>query len=246
VEEVIKLVLPFLSTPTNYAEVLKKLASFAFYETYIITLSLRSNERFDAFFTGIESWGPVGRVVRSIPHYDVLNLSGILIAFVIAILTHTFQLHDRISDILGIRRRFDRKVILIPLAQRVGSVITKEKEARIAQHRDELMHAVFYKYASSRAEKPLVDKHDIEHALNAWSWFWVLVEAVVYFGLGAIIAWSLGSSDLGLDFAIALAVLVVLAFLQRLRLDGYARPQVETIAADATAAYDVKKRFDAL
>jgi hypothetical protein len=132
-KEVIDLVLPFFSTTKNYDDILKKCASFAFYETYLITLLLRANPRFDAFFTGIESWGPIGRVIHIIPHYDVLNLSGIVIAFAVAILTHTFQFHDRISDVLGIRRRFDRKSILTPLAQRVGSPITKDKEAKIAR-----------------------------------------------------------------------------------------------------------------
>jgi hypothetical protein len=40
--------------------------------------------------------------------------------------------------------------------------------------------------------------------------------------------------------------LLVLAFVQRMRLKNYARPQIATIAADPTAAYDVKKTFDAL
>src|SRR5258707_12050091 len=132
-KEVIDLLLPFLSTTKNYDEVLKKLASFAFYETYFITLLLRANPSFDAFFKDIESWGPIGRVVGIIPHSDVLNVFGFVIAFVVAILTHTFQFHDRISDVFGIRRRFDRKTILIPLFQRVGCVITNDKEATIAQ-----------------------------------------------------------------------------------------------------------------
>ncbi|MEX2299198.1 MAG: hypothetical protein WD715_17410 [Dongiaceae bacterium] len=136
--------------------------------------------------------------------------------------------------------------ILIPLSQRVGSAVTKEKEMKITQHRDELMHAVYYKYASSRAAEPLVDKHDIEHALNAWSWFWVLVEAVIYFGVGAIIAWWLGSRNLLFIFAIVSIALLVLAFAQRARLGGYSRPQIDAIAADPAAAYDVRTKFDAL
>jgi hypothetical protein len=245
-EEVIKLILPFFSSPKNYGQVLKKLASFAFYETYFITLLLRANPRFDTFLSGIESWGPIGKVVAIIPHYDVLNLSGIVIAFFVALLTHMFQFHDRISDVLGIRKRFDLRSILIPLAQRVGYVVTKDKEAAIAQHRDKLMHAVFYKYASSAADEPLVDKHDIEQALNAWSWFWVFVEAVFYFGIGASIACWLGSKNLAMDFAIVSIVLLVIAFAQRVRLSNYARPQVDSIADDPTASYDVKKQFDAL
>jgi hypothetical protein len=55
-EEAIKIILPFLSIPTNYAQVLKKLASFAFYETYFITLLLRENPRFDTFFRFFAVW----------------------------------------------------------------------------------------------------------------------------------------------------------------------------------------------
>jgi hypothetical protein len=245
-KEVIDLILPFLSTTKNYDEVLKKLASFAFCETYFITLLLRANPTFDAVFQDIESWGPIGRVVGIIPHFDVLNVSGLVIAFVVAILTHTFQFHDRISDIFGIRRRFDHRTILLPLFRRVGCVITEDKEAKIARQRDELMHSVFYKYASSRAEHPLVDKHDIEQALNAWSWFWVFVEGVFYFGAGAVTAWWLDSLNLAATFGIILVALLVLALMQRTRLNRYARPQVETIAADPTASYDIKTKFDAL
>jgi hypothetical protein len=245
-EEAIKLVFPFLTTCKNYADVLKKLASFAFYETYFITLLLRSNAQYDSFFTGIETWGPIGGALQTIPHYDVLNLSGFVIAFGVAILTHMFQFHDRISDIFGIRRRFDCKHILILLAQRVGSTLNQEKRRKIVERRDELMHAVFYKYASSRAEKPLVDKHDIEQALTAWSWYWVFVEAIVYFSLGAFVAWWLGSTKLADGFVAVSLASFVLALVQRIRLPRYATPQVETIAGDATAAYDIKSRFDAI
>lgn len=244
--EVVNLILPFFSTTKNYAQVLKRLASLAFYETFIITLLLRANPRIDAFFTSIESWGPIGKVARTIPHHNVLNLSGVVIGFIVAILTHTFHVHDLISDVLGIRRRFDRKHILIPLAQRIGSAITKDKIKKIAQQRDKLMHAMFYRYASSGAANTLVDKHDIEQALNAWSWFWVFIEAIFYVVVGAFIAWWFGSHNLALGFALVSISLLLIAALQRIRLGTYALRQIETIASDPTAAYEVKKLFDAL
>lgn len=245
-EKTIKIILPFLSTTKNYDQVLTKLASFAFYETYAITLILRQNSKFGTFFSGIESWGPIGKIVQIVPHHDALNISGIVIAFAVAVLTHAFQFHDRISDVFGIRRRFDRRRILIPLSQRVGVPVDEDKEAKIALRRDELMHAVFYKYASSRAEKPLVDKHDIEHALNAWSWFWAFVEAVAYFGFGAIIAWWLDSGDLAIVFAFLSAGPLFVALLQWPRLARYVRPQIDSIAADPLAAADVRQQFNAL
>ncbi|MEQ9449096.1 MAG: hypothetical protein RLN70_09360, partial [Rhodospirillaceae bacterium] len=79
--DLIKLLLPFFHTPKSFGQVLTKLASFAFYETYIITLFLRSNPTLDTFFGRIESWGPIGKVVSIIPHHEALNLSGVVIAF---------------------------------------------------------------------------------------------------------------------------------------------------------------------
>ncbi|MBM7330730.1 hypothetical protein JS562_48065 [Agrobacterium sp. S2] len=244
--ELIALLLPFLFAPKDYNDLLKKLASFAFYWTYAITLTLRENQSVDSFFNEIESWGTIGKVVSIIPHYDALNISGFFIAFAVAVLTHTFRLHDRISDVFGIRRRFDCKHILMPLAERVGSPIPNEKRTALVENRDKLMRAVFYKYASSRAQNPLVDRHDIEHALSAWSWFWVFVEGVFYFIVGALIAWGIGSPNIALAFLAVAFVFFILALGQRPRLNRYALPQIDAIAADPTASYEVRMQFNAL
>lgn len=66
------------------------------------------------------------------------------------------------------------------------------------------------------------------------------------FLVGAFVAWWLGSRNLSLGFAIVSIALLILAFVQRVRLDSYARPEIDTIAADPTASYNVKKTFDAL
>lgn len=244
--EAIKLLLPFIYTPRNYDHVLRKLASFAFYEVYVITFLLREDPKINAWFLGVESWGQIGNVVRVLPYHDTINLSGFAIALLIAILTNVFQFHDRLSDIFGIREKFDIEKILIPLAFDVGVFVTEETRAKIAKHRDVLMHAVFYRYASSRAQESLVDKHDIEHALNAWSWYWVFVEAVTYFGLGLVIAWLFGLKTLSLVFLITVIAASILGVLQRSRLSRYARPQIETIASHPEAASDVRERFNAL
>jgi ABC-type amino acid transport system permease subunit len=76
--------------------------------------------------------------------------------------------------------------------------------------------------------------------------FWVFVEAIVYFAVGAIIGFSFGSPQLGLGFVVVCAALVIFAVVQSFRLPRYARPQVASIANDPTAAYDVKNTFDAL
>jgi hypothetical protein len=244
--DALKLIVPFFSVPKNYDEVLRRLASLAFYEIYIIILILRANLHFNEVITALEAWGPMAQLVDVIPHHDILDPAGFGIAVALAGFSYIFQLHDRISDITGIRRRFDHNRILIPLAERVGVSMTKEKEESIASNRDKLMRAVFYKYASSASGNPLVDRHDIEHALGAWSWFWVFIEAVFYFAIGATAALWLGSSNLARLFAGVACGSLFAAGAQYLRLGRYALPQIDSIADDAAAAAHVRQQFDAL
>jgi len=245
--DLINLALPFLATPVNYREMLSKLAGFAFYESWVLLVLLRVNsQHIDAFFKQIEFHSSISELLKAVPHYEVINIPGILIAFLIAVLTHAFQFHNRISDLLGIRRYFDVNYILLPLSRLVDSTVTDDKAKSIAAQRDQLMRDVFYKYASSRDDKSLVDKHDIEQALGGWYWFWLFLEGIFYVGFAGIIAWSANSHWLAIVFAGVVALLILFAFGQWARLPRYARIEITTIAHDNTASYAVKKVFDAL
>jgi hypothetical protein len=243
INDVTKIVLPFFSTPTNYADVLKQLAMTALYEVYFLTFLLRGIPRIDTLFKVGPSWGPVGKALAP---YDVLNPSGLLVAIIVAALTFSFRFHDRVSDLLGIRRTFDIKHILIPLLRGVDPDANEEKERRVAQHRDELMRSVYYKYTSSTDPSALVDKHDIQQALSVWLSFWVFLEGIFYFGAAAAIAWWMKSPNLSIVLGGISTALIALAILQRFRLPKYSKTQVDKIVNDPTASYDVKKRFDAL
>ena len=245
-EAIAKLILPFFSTPKNYADVLTKLASFTFYQVYLITFLLRDNPIIEAAFTKAESWEPISKLVSKVPGYDTVNISGFVIAIILAVLTHIFHLHDRISDLLGLRRRFDLNEILLPLMKLVEFPVTDATREKLTQKRHEIMRKVFYKYASSGGGSTLVDKHDIEHALAARSWLWILVEGAFYFSVGALIAWWFGSNDLAAFFAFVVVTFICFAAIQRQRLGRYARPQVQAIASDPTARNSVKSVFDAL
>jgi hypothetical protein len=52
-EEFFKLLVPLFYTTKNYGDILKKLAIFAFYETYLTTFLLRNNPKIGSFFTTI-------------------------------------------------------------------------------------------------------------------------------------------------------------------------------------------------
>src|SRR3954471_4511595 len=106
---ILSFLLPVFATPTNYALLLQKLAGFAFWETYVITVFLRDVPQVGAAFRSAESFGSLGMIIGTLPHSNALNISGFVIALAVALLTRAARLHDRISDVLGIRRRFDQK-----------------------------------------------------------------------------------------------------------------------------------------
>jgi hypothetical protein len=188
----------------------------------------------------------LGIAVATVPAYDKLNLAGAAIALLVGGFSYAAQLHDRVSDLFKIRHRFDRGSILFPLALLVGAKLSEVQLNALDVNRVTLMHKVFYKFASSRADKTVVDKRDIEHALGAWSWFWILLEGMVLLVSSAVIAIYFDAPFLGSGFAAVFLICWVLSILQYSRLERYARPQVQAIAANKDAAQEVKDAFCAL
>ena len=98
-------------------------------------------------------------------------------ALLVSWITRVSKLHDRISDLFGIRERFDLHEILIPMANGVGVAVDLDKQVKILKVRDDLMRRVFYSYANST--NPAIDGHLIWTALDRWSWFWICLESTV-------------------------------------------------------------------
>ena len=244
--DLMKFFIPFLYIPKNYDESLKRLGIFAFWELLIIFYCFHNTLIFGHFNKLIHIW-EISNGIKQMPILiSVINPPVIISAFLFAILSYVFQIHDRISDLLKIRINFDVNNILIPLAKKVGVQGIEAKKTKIILRRDTLMRSVFYKYASSRMDNPLVDKHDIEHAMAAWSWFWVFEEATAYFLIAAFAACVIDMYFTAIWFLIGAIILLILAFLQYPRLKRYARPQIDAIARDPKASQFVKQEFDAL
>jgi hypothetical protein len=238
--------LPIFSTAPTYALVLQRLAGCAFWETYVITFFLRDIPQIGAAFRSVESHGSLGMTIGTFSQSHVLNISGLVIALTVALLTRAVRLHDRISDVLGIRKRFDQKHILFPLATLVGQPLTAVKRKAVVAKQRDLMRDLFYRYASSRADTPLVDKHEIEHALDSWSWFWVCVEGIVLFAVAGVIAHLFYAHTLGVRLLIVGGIFISFAVMQYPRLARYAQIEISAIATDSTAARDIRAKLNAL
>lgn len=244
--DLLKFLLPVFLFPTDYSEMMKKLASLLFWETYIVTFFLRELPEIDQTLSALETYGKIGEALSSFENYGSFNFAGIAISIIVAGLAYIFHLHDRVSDLFKIRHRFDLACILRPLAELTGATLSETQLDKLSANRHPMMRKVFYKYTSSKANYPLVDKHDIHHALNAWSWYWMFIEAAVLLLAAAILCLSLGAKHFAFGFGLLLVGDLVLGRIQYSRLHLYARPQIDSIAADGRAAAAVKREFDAL
>lgn len=182
-----------------------------------------------------------------VPNTDVQVPAGVLgVAAILAGLSRAFKLHDRVSDLFGIRQRFDVKEILLPMAAAAGVRLSIEQQGQVEVKRRELMGQVFYKYVSSTATAAVIDRHVITMALDQWSWYWIVVEAAaVALTTSAVGAWF-GATVLA--FWLLVGVLGALWVLPHLRKQSvrYAQDQIKLILEDSAREETVSKAFRAL
>ena len=160
---------PF-SQPKNYNEMLTKIMVFTFFVSLVLVAVVAHDLPWVwrllhptwLTFT-VEALG-----LKNVP------TAYVIVAFLISFVARVSKLHDRVSDLFGIRERFDVHEILTPLAGGAGIPIDLTKRERLIELRGQIMGDVFYRYASST--DPAIDQHLIWTALDKWSWFWVCIE----------------------------------------------------------------------
>lgn len=229
--------LPKLSVK-NYDEMLGKLSFFQLVWAYASLAVIRSQvPAVDNFAHGIEQSEP----------WKSLQITNLAPAALLAFLGHAFRLHDQISKLFRIRKRFDLRHIVLPLAAMSGAQLSPSALAAIGKNRHPLMREIFYKYASSGSSKAkLVDEHDITKALTAWSWYWVCIEAIPYgLTLAAVLALFGALHAAAWTLAVAAAVFI-LSFAFRAELKRNAAIQLRQIESSVQAKQEIKSCFDAL
>lgn len=157
----------FVAQPRNYSEMLSKIFLYTFAGSLLgVWILVRHSPQ---LLTLVSQYPlEVNLGVVKVP------LSYVAPAFLVAWVFRILKFHDRISDLAGIRERFDIDEILIPLADAVGVSVTANLRGKLKSRRDDYMRICFYRYASSR--NPRIDEHLIVSALDKWSWFWIALE----------------------------------------------------------------------
>jgi hypothetical protein len=166
----------------------------------------------------------------------------LLPALAVGMFTRIYRLHARISDWLGIRESFDVDVIIAEFADQLAFDLTLIPEERLTECRHGLMRRIFYPYVSG-PQTP-IDPQLIQQALDAWSWFWIGIEATLVFlltGLTLVAArkYEPGFETLGTIILFAVNGLPTL----RNQCRRYAIAQIRAIFADPTRAAAVRAAF---
>jgi hypothetical protein len=229
------------STVSNYQEMLRKLSASAFFVTLGCMWIVRSYiTTFDQFIRGFEAQTEI--IIQYGFHVPFANF---VVAIVIAFLSESIKLYDKISDLLRIRAEFDVYRILIPMALLSESTVVASQYGRITGDRRRLMSEVFYKYASS-SKAPEIDKHLIVQALTAWSWYWFCAESIaIIIGTAEVLAYFS-------QWKMSMLMLALVLFLQILtrifrgEAHKYTEAEISEILSDKARRHAVKSVFDAL
>jgi hypothetical protein len=166
----------------------------------------------------------------------------LLPALAVGILTRIYRLHARVSDWLGIRECFDIDVVIAELAAQLGIDIGSISKTDLAAHRHHIMRKAFYSYVSG--PRPQIDPQLVHQALDAWSWFWIGVEAAFVFVLTGLLLIAGGEYEAGLQTvggALLFAAIGMPAM--RRQCQRYAIAQVRAIVEDPVRAAAAKSAF---
>jgi len=174
----------------------------------------------------------------------ILPMPGgyILPALSVGILTRIYRMHARISDWLGIRECFDIDVIIGELATQLAIDITSIPRDELVDGRNAMMRRSFYAYVSG--PRPQIDPQLTQQALDAWSWFWVGVEASLVFVLGGLGLIAGGAYQVGLQTIGGTLILAAIGLpAMRGQCKRYAIAQVRAIVLDPTRVAAVRAAF---
>lgn len=160
-----------------------------------------------------------------------ISLQMFAIALLAGGLFRVLKMHDRISDLFKIRRKFDIVYIINKLSAKCRGRELNAKEINILKDyriRRRVMHDIFYQYASGNPKETVIDYHYVELALNQWCDYWIMVEASIIFIIFSIIA-IINSSYYSFIYISMLVVFIIINLLTHKTRVKYADDQIEII-----------------
>ena len=177
-----------------------------------------------------------------------VTVRQLVFAAIVTFVSSTIKLHDRLSDVLGIRSKFEIKYILLPMATLLNISISEEnlEKLKIKENRDDVMYGNFYKYASSDPAKTVIDRHSVTLALDQWFKFWIILKAMFFLLISGFILLFYGIFFyivVGIVIEVLLLLLLKISYRMSIRL---ALIQVKLILDDDMRKNKIKNNLIAL
>lgn len=222
------------NSPQNYTEMLNKIATTMFFISLVI-LAVLSN-----VVVGMESFM---KLISFGKNYKFggfeLYLSYFYFPLLFALAENMFKLHDRISDLLNIRYKFDKNVIIVEFLLEMK--LYKNFKKINKSNRKTIMNAIFYKYASST--NPQIERHLIDMALSSWCWYWIVMDTalcVVVCGVVCLI-YNFSVTILLALFVIVLICLLIMYIIKKFQCRNYAIREVKAILELEDSRNEIKR-----
>lgn len=227
-----------ISQPENYSDMLERVfvttLSTGLGCTVALWASSPSFKRVVGVVPGEADLGP----------FKALNAGLVALPLLVAFISRMVKLHDRLSDVFRIRRRFDIQVILRRLAVGVGISESPALIKLLGRRRVPAMYATFYKYAGFK--DPQIDAQLVRSALDSWGWFWSLIESAFLVTLTAVAFQAIGRIDLRNGCLIVLSVEAVFLVGYWLNCRRLAQAEVDGILEESARRTDIRAYFESL
>lgn len=161
---------------------------------------------------------------------------------IVFLITRPIRLHDKVSNLFGIRKSFDINNIIIPLAKGSKVVIDGISLKQLEDKRQSLMRRVFYKYAGSY--EPKIDKQLVIQALDSWFCLWILIEAITVGVVAVIIMFVLGLIKVALITSLVALFSTIFVIPILKSCSRIAQSEVEDILSDPERRAEIKHTFN--
>lgn len=121
----------------------------------------------------------------------------------LALVFRLIKLHDRISDLFGIRKRYDYEHVIRPLFVGSKPNAAFPSPEMIHANRSTIMRRTFYVYTQNSGDE-VIDGHFIEMVWESLRWFWVVLEAIAVLFAFTFLCLVFGEMSAALKFALIL------------------------------------------
>lgn len=226
----------FRAGPSNYLGALRQVALCTFvvlmFSAWLIT-------------TMKPDWAEQAGPECAVPLVNLRISSGFAVgAVLLTLLFRIVKLHDRISDVLGIRKRYDYENIILPLYEGVNALhIVHCDPEKIHESRARIMRSVFYRYTNGK--DPLsIDNHFVEMAWESLALYWAVTEALFIHLCLALALLVLGAFALAFYFGLFVIVWAILYVLAERHCIRQTNQEVTEILSSPERRKQIKASFD--